>query len=53
MVAQGDSCGCGVQTGAMSNTTHIKNATIYDSSGAAPASGDVLVDGDRITVIEM
>ena len=35
-------------------TTHdvvIRNGTIYDGSGAAPRTGDVAIDGDRITAV--
>jgi N-acyl-D-amino-acid deacylase len=49
MAARGDIDRSAVQTSAMTATIHIKNAKIYDGSGAASVSGDVLVDGDRIT----
>ncbi len=32
-------------------TTLIKNAKIYDGSGAAPVMGNVLIDGDRIAQV--
>ena len=32
--------------------TLIANATIFDGSGAAPFSGDVLVDGQRVTAVQ-
>ena len=30
------------------STLHFRNATILDGTGAAPFTGDVLVDGNRI-----
>ena len=32
--------------------TLIANATIFDGTGSAPFSGDVLVEGQRVTAVQ-
>jgi imidazolonepropionase-like amidohydrolase len=41
----------GIEENAMDRTL-IANATIFDGSGASPFSGDVLVDGQRVTAVQ-
>jgi hypothetical protein len=41
----------GIEEIAMDRTL-IANATIFDGSGTAPFSGDVLVDGQRVTAVQ-